>query len=120
MAVYHAGPGVTHHLSDPFPHNRFEAVYRAFGAGGLALLKRTSFEASASVLHKRRTIPAQLFRTVMLAAIHHYHGCDGVAFPCDAGMFNLHTGYIIYEAVPDVGWAAPTDHTPMSSSGLTG
>ena len=90
MAVYHARPGVTHDLDDPFPHNRLETMHRAPGTGGLSLLERTLLQTSAGILQKRRTILAQFIRAMILTAIYAYHRFDSIAFPFDAGMFNLH------------------------------
>jgi hypothetical protein len=90
MVVDHAGPGKTHDFPDFGPHFPLITVYRAFGAGRLALLERTFLEALSSVIQQIPAFCASCGDGVLPAAVERYHSGDRFIFPGNPGMHNAH------------------------------
>jgi hypothetical protein len=70
-------------------------VYRALGAGRLALLEGAFIKPLEGIVPKLFAFGAQTFTGMMFVAVKGYHYCHGFTFPFDSGTFISHGRPII-------------------------
>ena len=90
MVPYHAGPGITHYITDSLSHLRLITMDRAVAAGCLVFLKKTILKPQSCVFNKFVAFVTEFpFCQVMIPAVDTYHVFYGLLLSFHAGM---HTG----------------------------